>query len=112
MIQGGDPLGDGTGGSDETIKGEFKLNGKKNRISHQRGTISMTRSRSYDSASSQFFIVHKNSQFLDGQYAAFGKVIEGMEIIDKICENTKIEDNDGTVLKENQPIIEYIKQNF
>ncbi len=112
MIQGGDPLGDGTGGSDETIKGEFKLNGKKNRISHQRGTISMARSRSYDSASSQFFIVHKNSQFLDGQYAAFGKVIEGMEIIDKICENTKIEDNDGTVLKENQPIIEYIKQNF
>ena len=78
MIQGGDPLGDGTGGSDETIKGEFKLNGKKNRISHQRGTISMARSRSYDSASSQFFIVHKNSQFLDGQYAAFGKVIEGM----------------------------------
>ena len=109
MIQGGDPLGNGTGGSEENIKGEFKINGVENNISHKRGVISMARATSYNSASSQFFIVHEDSTFLDGQYAGFGKVTEGIEIVDKICEDTKVEDNNGTVLKSNQPIIEKIK---
>lgn len=109
MIQGGDPKGNGTGGSDKEIKGEFSANGVKNTISHVRGTISMARSNSFDSASSQFFIVHEDSKFLDGQYAGFGKVTNGIEIVDKICENTKVEDSNGTVLKENQPIITKIE---
>lgn len=108
MIQGGDPLGNGTGGSSEEIKGEFQANGVKNNISHIRGTISMARAMPFNSASSQFFIVHKDSTFLDGQYAGFGKVLEGIEIVDKICEDIKVEDGNGTVLKENQPIIEKI----
>ena len=108
MIQGGDPLGNGFGGSSEKIKGEFKLNGVDNNISHVRGVISMARSNAYDSASSQFFIVHEDSTFLDRQYAAFGKVTEGIEIVDKICEDTQVEDDNGTVLKKNQPIIEKI----
>ena len=108
MIQGGDPLGNGTGGSSEKIKGEFNLNGVKNNISHVRGVISMARSSAYNSASSQFFIVHEDSTFLDGQYAAFGRVTEGIEIVDKICENTQVEDNNGTVLSKNQPIIDKI----
>ena len=108
MIQGGDPLGNGMGGSSQNIKGEFDINGVKNSISHVRGTISMARSQSYNSASSQFFIVHEDSEFLDGQYAAFGKVTSGMEIVDKICEDVKVEDDNGTVLKENQPVIEKI----
>ena len=108
MIQGGDPLGTGMGGSDEEIKGEFLQNGVKNSISHKRGVISMARAQSYNSASSQFFIVHQDSTFLDGAYAAFGYVTEGIEIVDKICEDTKVEDDNGTVLKENQPIIEKI----
>lgn len=108
MIQGGDPAGNGTGGSNENIKGEFSLNGINNSISHVRGTISMARSRAYDSASSQFFIVHEDSTFLDGQYAGFGKVTKGMEIVDKICEDIQVEDDNGTVLAENQPIIEKI----
>jgi len=106
MIQGGDPLGTGMGGSSEKIKGEFIANGVANSISHVRGVISMARAGySYDSASSQFFIVHEDSLFLDGQYASFGKVTSGMEIIDKIAENIKVEDSNGTVLKENQPKI-------
>lgn len=109
MMQGGDPEGTGMGGSSKTIKGEFSLNGVKNTISHVRGTISMARSRAYDSASSQFFIVHKDSKFLDGQYAGFGKVTSGIEIVDKICEEVQVEDDNGTVLKENQPIIEKIE---
>lgn len=110
MIQGGDPLGTGMGGSDEKIKGEFIANGVANSISHVRGVISMARAGySYDSASSQFFIVHKDSTFLDGQYASFGKVISGIEIVDKIAENTKVEDSNGTVLKENQPVITEIR---
>ena len=108
MIQGGDPLGNGMGGSDQTIKGEFAVNGVKNSISHVRGTISMARSNSYNSASSQFFIVHEDSTFLDGQYAGFGKVTSGMEIVDKICEDVKVEDDNGTVLEENQPVIEKV----
>jgi len=109
MIQGGDPLGTGNGGSNEFIKGEFSANGVQNNISHTRGTISMARATRYDSASSQFFIVHKDSLFLDGNYAGFGYVTSGMEIVDKICEVTPVEDNNGKVLKENQPIIESIK---
>lgn len=109
MIQGGDPKGDGTGGSDKTIKGEFEENGVENPASHTRGAISMARSRENDSASSQFFIVHKDSPYLDGQYAVFGYVTEGMEIVDKICEDTKSEDSNGTVKQDNQPVIESIK---
>ena len=108
MIQGGDPLGNGTGGSDETIKGEFAFNGVKNKITHERGVISMARGDDYDSASSQFFIMHKDNSTLDGKYAAFGHVTEGMDIVDKIAEETVVEDDNGTVLKENQPIIETI----
>ena len=108
MIQGGDPEGTGMGGSNQNITGEFALNGIENNISHVRGTISMARARSYNSASSQFFIVHEDSTFLDGQYAGFGKVTKGIEIVDQICENIKVEDNNGTVLVENQPIIEKI----
>lgn len=111
MIQGGDPLGNGMGGSDQEIKGEFALNGVQNNISHKRGVISMARANDYNSASSQFFIVHEDSTFLDKQYAGFGKVLEGMEVVDKICQNTPVEDNNGTVLKENQPVIEKITMN-
>lgn len=85
MIQGGDPTGTGYGGSEVTIKGEFRQNGINNPLSHTRGTISMARSANPDSASSQFFICHADSPFLDGQYAAFGKVIEGMDVVDQIA---------------------------
>lgn len=108
MIQGGDPLGNGTGGSSKTIKGEFASNGVKNSISHVRGTISMARSSMPNSASSQFFIVHQDSTFLDGKYAAFGTVTSGMEVVDKICADTAVEDDNGTVAKNNQPVIEKI----
>ena len=108
MIQGGDPLGNGTGGSSKTIKGEFASNGVKNSISHVRGTISMARSSMPNSASSQFFIVHKDSTFLDGQYAAFGTVTSGIDVVDKICAETAVEDDNGTVEKNNQPVIEKI----
>lgn len=108
MIQGGDPLGNGTGGSSKTIKGEFSENGVKNSISHVRGVISMARSSDYNSASSQFFIVQEDTTSLDGQYAAFGKVISGMDVVDKIA-NVKVEDDNGTVGKENQPVIESIR---
>ena len=86
MIQGGDPEGTGMGGSGTNIKGEFAVNGVANNISHVRGVISMARSRSYNSASSQFFIVHKDATYLDGQYAAFGRVVEGMDVVDAIAE--------------------------
>ena len=108
MIQGGDPEGNGTGGSGTTIKGEFSANGVENNISHKRGVISMARATPYDSASSQFFIMHKDGAHLDGQYAAFGHVTEGMEVVDKIAENTPVTDNNGTVLRENQPIIKSV----
>lgn len=85
MIQGGDPLGTGFGGADENIKGEFLANGVINPISHKRGVISMARSQDPNSASSQFFIMHEDGTFLDGQYAAFGKVIEGMDVVDEIA---------------------------
>ncbi len=111
MIQGGDPLGTGMGGSDETIKGEFFANGVENNLSHTRGAISMARAQNYNSASSQFFIVHEDSTFLDGQYACFGYVTEGIEVVDAICEAVPVTDNNGTVEKENQPVIESIKVN-
>ena len=109
MIQGGDPLGNGKGGSEETIKGEFSANGVQNDISHVRGVLSMARSSAYNSASSQFFIVHEDSPHLDGTYAAFGYVLSGMEVVDAICQNTPVTDSDGSVAKENQPIITSIK---
>ncbi len=86
MIQGGDPTGTGMGGSKKKIKGEFASNGVKNPISHRRGVISMARTQIPDSASSQFFICHADATFLDGEYAAFGEVVEGMEAVDRIAE--------------------------
>ncbi len=85
MIQGGDPLGNGMGGSDENIIGEFKANGHDNPIKHTRGVISMARAYNPNSASSQFFIMHANAPHLDGQYAAFGKVVSGMNVVDEIA---------------------------
>jgi len=105
MMQGGCPLGTGTGGSETKIKGEFKDNGVDNPLSHTRGTISMARSMAPDSASSQFFIVHQDSTFLDGSYAAFGHVTEGIEVVDAVCEAAKPTDNNGSIAKENQPVI-------
>ena len=86
MIQGGDPTGTGCGGSGENIVGEFAMNGHQNPISHVRGVISMARSQNPNSASSQFFIMHADALYLDGQYAAFGKVVEGMEVVDEIAD--------------------------
>ena len=108
MMQGGDPLGNGTGGSDNKIKGEFKQNGVDNPLSHTRGAISMARSNQPDSASSQFFIVHADSTFLDGAYAAFGYVTEGIEVVDKVCEDAKPVDNNGTIPADAQPVIKSI----
>ena len=108
MMQGGDPNGDGTGGSEQTITGEFSENGVANDLSHTRGAISMARAQDMDSASSQFFIVHQDSTYLDGQYACFGHVTDGMDVVDQICENTPVEDGNGTVLPDNQPVIESI----
>ena len=108
MMQGGDPLGNGTGGSDNKIKGEFKQNGVNNPLSHTRGAISMARSNQPDSASSQFFIVHADSTFLDGAYAAFGYVTEGIEVVDKVCEDAKPVDNNGTIPADAQPVIKSI----
>ena len=96
MIQGGDPEGTGMGGSSEKIKGEFAANGINNPIKHTRGVISMARSQNRDSASSQFFIMHADAPHLDGQYAAFGKVVEGIEVVDEIA-NTKTDFRDRPV---------------
>lgn len=109
MIQGGDPLGTGMGGADETIKGEFSSNGVQNNISHTRGTISMARSSDPNSASSQFFICDADSTFLDGEYAAFGKVTKGLDVIDKIASDAQPTDGNGTIAKEQQPVIEKIE---
>ncbi len=106
MIQGGDPKGNGTGGSDENIVGEFSANGfTQNTLSHTRGVISMARSSDMNSASSQFFIVHKDSTFLDGQYAAFGEVTDGMDVVDKIATDAKPVDGNGTIPSSKQPVI-------
>lgn len=111
MVQGGDPRGDGTGGSEKTIKGEFSDNGVENNISHLRGVISMARSSLPNSASSQFFIVHEDSTFLDGQYAAFGKVVSGIEVVDALCADVANwgADGNGVIPSENQPVISSIK---
>ena len=120
MMQGGDPLGNGTGGSEETIKGEFSYNGVENTISHKRGVISMARSgenpwygitaeMAYNSASSQFFIMHRDAPGLDGQYAAFGWVTSGIEIVDAICADAEPTDNNGTIPAAKQPVIETIR---
>ena len=109
MIQGGDPLGNGTGGSELKIKGEFSQNGVNNPLKHERGVLSMARSTDMNSASCQFFIVQADSTYLDGQYAAFGKVTEGMEIVDKIVTETPVVNaQSGTVEKANQPKIKSI----
>lgn len=105
MMQGGDPKGNGTGGSNTKIKGEFAANGWDNPISHERGVISMARSKAYDSASSQFFIMHVDYPGLDGQYAAFGRVVEGIEVVDAVCEAAKPTDNNGSIAKDAQPVI-------
>ncbi len=116
MMQGGDPNGNGTGGSEQNIVGEFSANGYLNTLSHKRGVISMARQgenpytgeKNYDSASSQFFICHQDSIFLDGQYAAFGVVTEGMDVVDKVCNEAMPIDNNGTIPARNQPVIEKI----
>lgn len=103
MAQGGCPLGNGTGGSQNQIEGEFKQNGCiENTLSHTRGVVSMARSMSPNSASSQFFICYGEATFLDGQYAAFGKVIDGMENVDKFLESERVGSEGGTPVK---PII-------
>lgn len=108
MIQGGDPEGTGMGGAPNKIKGEFSANGVENNIKHVRGTISMARSQDPNSASSQFFIVHEDSPHLNGSYAAFGHVTNGMDVVDAIANNTPVVDNNGTVTAENQPRIKTI----
>ena len=109
MIQGGAPEGTGFGGAENPIKGEFEANGVKNDISHKRGVISMARSKDYNSASSQFFIVHEDSEYLDGSYAAFGHVTSGMEVVDAIAENTPVLDGNGTVAPKNQPVMTAVR---
>ena len=104
MIQGGDPEGTGIGGSDEEIKGEFIGNGVVNKHKHKRGTISMARAQDPNSASSQFFVCHVDTPFLDGQYAAFGDMVEGFEILDELA-NVKTSFNDRPV---NPPVIKTI----
>ena len=108
MIQGGDPNGDGTGGSDQTIKGEFSSNGVENGISHEKGVISMARAMDPDSGSSQFFITVADSTFLDGEYAAFGFVTDGMDVADRIASEAEPVDGNGTIPPEAQPVIESI----
>lgn len=108
MIQGGDPQGNGLGGSEKEIKGEFPNNGVDNPLTHTRGAVSMARSQIYDSASSQFFIVQQDSPHLDGDYAVFGYVTEGMEIVDDICATAAGQDYNGILPAENQPVIESI----
>lgn len=105
MVQGGDPNGNGTGGSDEKIVGEFSDNGHPNSISHVRGTISMARAQAYNSASSQFFIMQADAPSLDGQYAAFGHVTDGMNVVDAMCEAARPTDNNGTIAAADQPRI-------
>ena len=108
MLQGGDPNGDGTGGADSNIIGEFALNGYKNDISHVKGVISMARAQDPNSASSQFFITVADSTFLDGQYAAFGHVTEGQDVADKIAADAKPLDDNGTIAPEDMPVIKSV----
>ena len=109
MIQGGDPKGVGIGGPGYCIKGEFSANGVENTLSHTRGAISMARSQNPDSASSQFFICHADSTFLDGQYACFGYVTDGMDVVDDVCEAAQPTDGNGTIPADQQPVITAIR---
>ena len=115
MMQGGCPDGNGGGGNTDaegneiTIKGEFELNGHVNNIPHARGVISMARANPYDSASSQFVIVHEDSEFLDGAYASFGYVIEGLDVVDAVCESSEPVDDNGTIPASAQPKIKSIR---
>lgn len=115
MMQGGDPNGNGSGDSGKDIFGEFSNNGHQNDISHKRGVVSMARGGSqyadylyYNTGSCQFFIVHEDSEFLDGNYAAFGWVLDGMNIVDKICRRARPTDSNGTIPSSKQPVIETI----
>lgn len=105
MMQGGDPEGTGMGGSENNIVGEFAQNGYENNISHKRGIISMARANDPNSASSQFFICHADSEFLDGAYAAFGEVTEGLDIVDAVCNAAQPIDDNGTIPAEEQPVM-------
>ena len=105
MMQGGDPEGTGMGGSENNIVGEFAQNGYENNISHKRGVISMARANDPNSASSQFFICHADSEFLDGAYAAFGEVTEGLDVVDAVCNAAQPIDDNGTIPAEEQPIM-------
>ena len=109
MMQGGDPQGDGFGGSENEIYGEFSSNGWNNELSHTRGTISMARANEPNSASSQFFVCHADSTFLDGDYAAFGHVTEGIEVVDAVCEAAQPTDNNGSIPAEAQPVMTTVK---
>lgn len=105
MMQGGCPLGNGTGNPGYSIKGEFAANGVENNLKHTRGAISMARSNDPDSAGSQFFIVHETTESLDGSYAVFGYVTEGMDVVDAVCTAAKPTDNNGSIAKAEQPVI-------
>ncbi len=109
MMQGGDPQGDGFGGSENNIYGEFASNGFENNLSHTRGAISMARANDPNSGSSQFFICHADSTFLDGDYAAFGYVTEGIQVVDAVCEAAQPTDNNGTIPAEEQPVMTSVK---
>ena len=105
MAQGGDPQGTGMGGLDQTIKGEFSVNGVENTLSHKRGVVSMARSMDYDSASSQFFICYADCSSLDGSYAAFGEVTEGMDVVDSFLQVDRAMGGDGAMSAPTKPII-------
>ena len=109
MMQGGAPKNDGSGEKPKTIKGEFKENGFENNMSHLRGTLSMARADDMDSASTQFFIMHQDGTYLDGKYAAFGRVTKGIEIVDTICTTTPVIDSNGSVPQGYRPIIKEIR---
>ena len=108
MMQGGDPNGNGTGGSGRNIPGEFAINGYNTGLSHTRGAVSMARASDPNSASSQFFIMHVDYPYLDGQYAVFGYVTEGMEVVDAVCAAAKPVDSNGTIPRAEQPVIESV----
>lgn len=108
MIQGGCPNGNGMGGAKEKIVGEFKMNGFNNTLSHERGVISMARAQHPDSASSQFFIMHKDGKFLDGQYAAFGRVVSGIEVVDEIA-SVRTDFSDKPIEEQRIKAITYIE---
>jgi len=109
MIQGGDPNGNGSGGSGNNIVGEYEANGYTNNIAHTKGVISMARAQDPNSASSQFFIMVADAPHLDGQYAAFGHVTSGQDVVDKIASDAKPLDDNGTIAPEDQPVIKSVK---